>query len=53
MKKEFLTLALAVFLVSTVFSQKSQIPLIGSTAPSFTAQSTNGTVTFPDDYGKK
>lgn len=53
MKKEFLTFALGVFLVSTAFSQKSQIPLIGAKAPTFTAQSTNGTVTFPDDYGKK
>ena len=29
------------------------IPLIGSIAPSFTAQSTQGTITFPEDYGRK
>jgi peroxiredoxin 2/4 len=28
-----------------------RIPLIGETAPSFTAESTNGTITFPDDLG--
>jgi peroxiredoxin 2/4 len=27
-----------------------RIPLIGETAPSFTAESTNGKLTFPDDY---
>jgi peroxiredoxin 2/4 len=29
----------------------SGIPLIGATAPSFTAQSTNGTINFPSDFG--
>jgi peroxiredoxin (alkyl hydroperoxide reductase subunit C) len=29
-----------------------RIPLIGETAPSFTAESTNGEVNFPADYGK-
>ena len=53
MKKLFLTLALGVLLLGTAFSQKNQIPLIGSTAPSFTAETTDGTLTFPDDYGKK
>ena len=28
-----------------------RIPLIGEKAPSFTAESTNGTINFPDDYG--
>jgi peroxiredoxin (alkyl hydroperoxide reductase subunit C) len=28
-----------------------RIPLIGEKAPSFTAQSTNGTINFPDDFG--
>ena len=28
-----------------------RIPLIGEKAPSFTAESTNGTLNFPDDYG--
>jgi peroxiredoxin 2/4 len=29
-----------------------RIPLIGETAPSFTAESTNGEITFPDIYGR-
>tara|TARA_R110002050_G_scaffold292161_1_gene447318 strand:- start:2500 stop:3273 length:774 start_codon:yes stop_codon:yes gene_type:complete len=48
----FLTL---LFLVafSPLSSQNSkQIPLIGSLAPSFTALSTNGELTFPNDFGK-
>ncbi len=28
-----------------------KIPLIGEKAPSFTAESTNGTINFPDDFG--
>ncbi|MDD4970920.1 MAG: peroxiredoxin [Paludibacter sp.] len=28
-----------------------RIPLIGEKAPSFTAESTNGTINFPEDYG--
>jgi peroxiredoxin 2/4 len=31
----------------------SRIPLIGENAPSFTAESTKGQITFPDDYGSK
>jgi len=53
MKKLVLTFVSVAFLLGTVFSQKTQIPLIGSKAPSFTAETTNGTLTFPDDYGKK
>jgi peroxiredoxin 2/4 len=30
-----------------------RIPLLGEDAPSFTAESTNGIVNFPDDFGKK
>ena len=30
-----------------------RIPLIGEKAPTFTAESTNGIITFPSDYGKK
>jgi peroxiredoxin 2/4 len=29
-----------------------RIPLIGEIAPSFTAESTNGTIDFPDDFGR-
>jgi len=53
MKKIFLVLVSASFFLSTSFAQGNKIPLIGSKAPSFTAQSTNGELTFPDDYGKK
>jgi len=53
MKKIILTLALGSFFMGTVLAQKGNIPLIGSKAPSFTAETTNGTLTFPDDYGKK
>lgn len=55
MKKLILSLVSVTLLFGTVFSQNkgSKIPLIGSVAPSFTAESTNGTLTFPDDYGLK
>jgi len=53
MKKLVLTFISLAFLMGTVFSQSVKIPLIGSKAPSFTAETTNGTLNFPDDYGKK
>lgn len=53
MKKLALTFVSVAFLLGTVFSQSTKIPLIGSEAPSFTAETTNGTLSFPDDYGKK
>ncbi len=53
MKRIVLILALVMCLLGPGFAQKSEIPLIGSKAPSFTAESTNGEITFPDDYGKK
>ena len=40
------------FFLVTIFSQNIKIPLIGSEAPSFTAETTNGTLNFPDEYGK-
>ncbi len=30
-----------------------KIPLIGEVAPSFTAESTSGTINFPEDFGRK
>ncbi|WP_372774116.1 redoxin domain-containing protein [Mangrovibacterium sp.] len=51
MKKLSVSLVMFFFLVATTFAQKNAIPLIGSTAPSFTAQTTQGELTFPDDYG--
>jgi peroxiredoxin (alkyl hydroperoxide reductase subunit C) len=49
-KKTFTLAILTVFFVNG-FTQNA-IPLIGSKAPSFTLNSTNGEITFPDDFGK-
>lgn len=45
----------AVSLTQTVVKEDRnfRIPLIGESAPSFTAESTNGTINFPDDFGRK
>ena len=51
MRKAFLTVAVLAYLIGSVTAQ-DRIPLIGSKAPSFTLESTNGKITFPDDYGK-
>lgn len=61
MKKNLLVLIFALTLTQ-LFAQDAskskedrnyRIPLIGEQAPSFTAETTNGTLTFPSDYGKK
>lgn len=53
MKTTVLTVFAVVFLMGNTFSQSnSKIPLIGSKAPSFTAQSTSGELKFPNDFGK-
>jgi peroxiredoxin 2/4 len=62
MKRLFLFIALALT-ATTVWSQEAvekppedrnfRIPLIGEPAPSFTAESTNGPINFPEDYGRK
>lgn len=51
MKKLFVTFAFAAFLITTVAAKGDQIPLIGSEAPSFTAETTNGEITFPEGFG--
>jgi len=51
MKKYMLSAFAVIFCLSQVTAQKTSIPLIGSKAPSFTANSTNGKITFPGDYG--
>jgi peroxiredoxin 2/4 len=61
MKKTFFTLLLA-FSMSLLWSQDKvakpaedrnfRIPLIGEAAPSFTAETTNGVLNFPGDYGR-
>jgi peroxiredoxin 2/4 len=53
MKKIALAFVSIAFVLGTVFAQNNKIPLIGSVAPSFTAETTNGTINFPNDYGKK
>ena len=56
MKKSILIAWFTILLASISTAQKlgnQRIPLIGSKAPSFQSQSTNGPVSFPDDFGKK
>ena len=53
MKRSYFILLFTLLAASQLFSQENKevrIPLIGETAPSFTAESTNGKITFPDDY---
>jgi len=42
-----------VFSATMIVAQENTIPMLGDNAPSFTAESTNGTLHFPNDYGKK
>ena len=52
MKKLVLTFVIIASLVISAFAiGNSNIPLIGSKAPSFTANTTQGKLKFPDDYG--
>ena len=66
--KKILFFVLAVFFVTNLWSQDApmsstkkvvkedrnfRIPLIGESTPSFTAESTNGTINFPGDFGRK
>lgn len=52
MKKFTFLLIISVFLTAGITAQSNgKIPLIGSEAPSFTEQSTNGKINFPDDFG--
>jgi peroxiredoxin 2/4 len=54
MKKNVILLALFCLITTLVWSQnETKIPLIGDKAPTFTALSTKGVITFPDDYGHK
>ena len=52
MKKTLLVTLIALLVTTVGFSEENQIPLIGETAPKFSAQSTNGKITFPNDFGK-
>jgi peroxiredoxin 2/4 len=54
--KTILLIAGLIFSLGMTWSQKNDtpsVPLIGSKAPSFTAESTKGTINFPEDYGKE
>jgi peroxiredoxin 2/4 len=57
MKKILLISMLMVVSMSLVLAQETPktvvLPLLGEKAPSFTAESTNGTLNFPFDYGNK
>ena len=63
MKKKLILVAAIAFFVAQTWSRGQEnssnadrnyrIPLIGETAPSFTASTTNGQLTFPDDFGRK
>lgn len=51
MKNLFATFILVSFLMGNATAQDNKIPLIGSKAPSFTAETTKGEITFPEDFG--
>jgi peroxiredoxin (alkyl hydroperoxide reductase subunit C) len=59
--KKLLLFVVITFSVTQLWSQAEKpkedrnfrIPLIGEPAPSFTAESTNGTINFPSDFGRK
>jgi len=53
MKKVLVALCSILFFATFALSQNFRIPLIGSTAPSFTAETTNGNLNFPNDFGRK
>ncbi len=61
MKTIIFLFVLTCFAIGQVWSQSkngkvevnSRIPLLGETAPSFTAESTKGTIEFPADFGSK
>jgi len=56
MRKLVFSTGLLILFVNVSIAQKlgnQRIPLIGTPAPSFKSQSTNGPVSFPGDFGKK
>lgn len=55
MKIRLVMLAMLLLCCGNLWSQQksSNIPLIGDEAPSFTAETTLGTLNFPEDYGRK
>lgn len=56
MRIRLVLFSLLVLISSELWSQEktlANIPMIGDDAPSFTAETTTGTLNFPDDYGRK
>lgn len=56
MKKGLVLAMLLLICIGNVWSQEksnTRIPLIGENAPTFTAETTNGTLEFPKDFGNK
>jgi peroxiredoxin (alkyl hydroperoxide reductase subunit C) len=49
--KQFALTILIVLFTLTTWSKKNELPLIGDKAPSFTENSTNGVLNFPEDFG--
>ena len=49
--KRFAFTILTIFLSLSLWSKKNNVPLIGDKAPSFTGNSTMGTINFPEDFG--
>jgi len=47
-----LTLMVTALIAGLVMAEGDKIPLIGSKAPKFSANSTHGKITFPNDFGK-
>jgi hypothetical protein len=48
--KQLTTTILIILISITSWSKKNELPLIGDKAPSFTANSTNGILNFPEDF---
>lgn len=51
MKKTLLIAVLSVFTLAHALPEEPTVPQIGVKAPAFTAQSTNGKIKFPSDFG--
>jgi peroxiredoxin 2/4 len=54
-KKTLLVILLLIIMLNVAVAQRDRdqrIPLIGATAPAFKAPSTNGFISFPEDFGK-
>ena len=53
MKKIICLSVIAVLILAQLDAQQVEVPQLGAKAPSFTAQSTEGTINFPSDYKGK